>query len=269
MSDSPDDHSQKPNGKDRGQIVSFPGQEERERLRREREDVERARREHENAWQKTYHAREKGEKVPFFTGRARNIPPATKYLVLGFVLIHLVTLFLPEAEYEWLMINFSFIPARYTGAMEWSVTSLLSPVTCLFLHYDLMHLAMNSVMMLVLGVFFESTFGARRTLLFFLFCGLSGNLLFFLLNYGEFKPLLGASGGIQGFFAVLLIVNWARMPLPPHLRKKKYAFIMTFWIGLTIILGLILPNTAWEAHLGGLLAGWGALELWKRGKIKV
>lgn len=269
MDSGPDDQPPKKNGKDHGRVVSFPTSQERERLRQEREEIEKAKKANEEAWRKSYQKQTAGEKVPFFGERARNIPPFTKYTVLGFIAIYLVTLFLPIEQYEWLLMNLAFVPGRYSGALEWNLFALIAPVTSLYLHFGLMHLGMNSFMMLVMGIFLETSFGARRAFLFFLLCGLSGNLLFFLLNPGQVTPLLGASGAIDGFFAVFLIINWSRMPLPPHLHKRGYAPLMVFWILLTVALGFVFPGTAWEAHLGGLLAGWGVLELWKRGKIRV
>ena len=259
----------KGNGHDPSHVISFPDKKERDRLRKEREEIERSKQANEDVWRKAYGEQNKPEKVSFFTERAKNIPPFTLTIIVTFILIHLGTLLLSPEQYEWLLMNFSLIPARYTGDLPWSMTALLAPVTSLLMHYDFTHLAMNTVMMLVIGVFLEPAFGVRRTLIFFLICGLSGNLLFFLFNWGLLKPVLGASGAIQGFFAVFLIINWSRLPTPPNIRKHKYTTIMLFWVGLTVLLGFVIPGTAWEAHLGGLLAGWGIFELWKRGKIKV
>ncbi|MCB1680469.1 MAG: rhomboid family intramembrane serine protease [Alphaproteobacteria bacterium] len=259
----------KGNGKDRGHIVFFPSAEERERKRREKQEIEEQKKHNEKLWQKAYRDRQKGEKVPFFTERAKQIPPFAKYSVLTLVIIHVLTNLLPADVHSLMILHFSFIPAVYTGGMDWQWSALVSPLTSLLLHIGWMHLAMNGFMLLVMGTFFERTFGSRRALLFFIVCGLSGNLLFFLIHPMLLAPVVGASGAIDGFFAVFLILNWSRLPVAPHLRKRGYAPLLLFWCGLTIVMGLIFPQTAWEAHLGGLLAGWGIFELWKRGKLKI
>lgn len=263
------DDQEDENDKNRGQIVSFPDADKRKKIRKEREEIEKAKKANQSKWRQAYKSQEKSEKVPFFSDRVRNIPPFTKFTALGFIIIHLLTVLLPAEQYEWLILNLAFIPARFTGTLEWNALAVLTPVTSLYLHLDFMHLAMNSFMMLIMGMFFETSFGARRSLLFFMICGLSGNLAFFLLNPGLIAPVMGASGAIDGFFAVFLIINWTRLPLPPHIRKRGYAPVMLFWIGLTLLSGFLFPGTAWEAHLGGLLTGWGILELWKRGKIHI
>lgn len=259
----------KPNGKDHGHIVSFPSAGERERIRREKQEAEEQKRRDEKSWQKAYKEKQKSEKIPFFTKRMVKIPLFTKSAVLTLIVIHLLTNLLPQEVYAQIIVLFAFIPGMYTGAAEWQWSALISPLTSLVLHFGWMHLILNSFMLLVMGYFFEQSFGARRALMFFIVCGLAGNLLYLIINPFWVGPVAGASGAIDGFFAIFLIMNWARMPLPPHIRKRGHAPILIFWCAMTIVLGLIFQNTAWEAHLGGMLAGWGIFELWKRGKIKV
>ena len=267
--DDDDTPPKKTNGKDHGHIVSFPSADERERLRREKLQAEEQKRRDEKAWQKAYKDRQKGEKVPFFTGRMIKIPLFTKAAVLTLILIHLVTSLLPQEVYAQMIVLFAFIPGIYTGAAEWQWSALISPLTSLVIHFGWMHLVLNAFMLLVTGFFFEKAFGTRRALMFFIVCGLAGNLMYFIINPFSPHPVVGASGAIDGFFAIFLIMNWARMPLPPHMRKRGHAPILLFWCAMTIVLGLIFQNTAWEAHLGGMLAGWGIFELWNRGFIKV
>jgi len=269
MTQDSDTPPKKPNGKDHGHIVSFPGADERERIRREKQLAEEQKRRDEKEWQKTYKERQKGEKVPFFTGRVKKIPPFTKFAVLTLIAIHVVTNLLPQELYAQMIAHLGFIPGIYTGAAAWQWSALISPLTSLVLHFGWMHIILNSFMLLVTGFMFEKAFGARNSLLFFILCGLAGNLIFFVINPFWVGPVVGASGAVDGFFAVFLILNWARMPLPPHLRKRGHTPLLLFWCAMTIVLGLIFQNTAWEAHLGGLLAGWGIFELWKRGRIKV
>lgn len=269
MTEDSDTPPKKSNGKDHGHIVSFPGADERERIRREKQQAEEQKKRDEKSWQKAYKEKQKGEKVPFFTGRMGKIPLFTKSAVVTLLVIHLLTNLLPLELYAQVIMHLAFIPGTYTGAAEWQWSALISPLTSLVLHFGWMHLVLNSFMLLVMGFFFEKSFGARRALLFFIVCGLAGNLLYFIINPLSTGPVVGASGAIDGFFAVFLIMNWYRIPLPPHIRKRGHAPLLIFWCALTVVLGLVSVNTGWEAHLGGMLTGWGIFELWKRGKIKV
>ncbi|MCL3882569.1 rhomboid family intramembrane serine protease [Marivita sp. GX14005] len=149
----------------------------------------------------------------------------------------------------WAPLLWDAAPAIYPGQ------TVLMFITYAFLHGGLLHLAMNSVVLLSLGKFIAAEIGARRTLLVLFAAAVTGAACFGLLSTSP-APMIGASGAVFG-----LIGLWQAMDY----RARKQA-------GLTVqpvvmaILGLALANIvlfvilsgglAWEAHLGGWIAGW-------------
>jgi membrane associated rhomboid family serine protease len=74
---------------------------------------------------------------------------------------------------------------------------------------------------------------------------------------------VGASGAIFGLFGIWL--NWA-----VRRRNTAHGRALLRQIGFLLLLNAALPfiirNIAWEAHLGGLIAGFVIGELWSRAR---
>ncbi len=268
MTDSGDKNKKRTNGKSR--IISFPGADERKKREQEKDQELKNRKNMEDRWRAEYKQREGKAKVPFFGKKIHEIPIFTKSILIALTVIYAITTaiwFYDTNLYGWMIFHFGFIPAMYSGEIQWTYTALIAPFSSLVIHGSAMHLGFNLFMMLVMGIFFEKNFGTKRTILFFIVCGLMGDLAYFVFNYGTVNPVIGASGAIQGFFAIFLIFNVARMP--EGISKRGHVPVMLAWIALSLVLGFIQVDVAWQAHLGGFIAGWAIFELWKRGYIKV
>mgnify|MGYP002653954364 CR=1 FL=1 len=61
-----------------------------------------------------------------------------------------------------------------------------------------------------------------------------------------YVPIVGASGAVFGLFAAVIVLN-------RHLGRDSSSMIAT--IGINAVIGFLVPNVAWQAHLGGLVAG--------------
>lgn len=190
-----------------------------------------------------------------------NLPPATKYLLLILIGIHLALAFLVSDEMKgYILFNYGFTPAIWTGqsAFGFSVQALVSPVTYIFLHGGFMHLAMNVAMLMAFGAGIEQWMGAKRFLFFFFICGIAAAFVEMIIHpFSEF-PVIGASGAESGLFAAILILLQAQGRLP----TGKYGIwpFAVFWILISVILGLVGGRLAggeiaWAAHLGGFIAG--------------
>jgi membrane associated rhomboid family serine protease len=133
--------------------------------------------------------------------------------------------------------------------------TVLMFITYAFLHGGILHLVMNSAILLSLGKFISIQIGAYKTLFVLCLSAIAGAACFGLLSTGN-RPMIGASGAVFG-----LIGMWQAMEY--HARKKVGLSVQPVIIGL---LGLIIANIlifamlsgglAWETHLGGWLAGW-------------
>jgi membrane associated rhomboid family serine protease len=98
----------------------------------------------------------------------------------------------------------------------------------------------------------------RLWALFFL-SAVGGALCYIWINPGSPNPAVGASGAVSGMFAAYL---WAALQVGPATAAMRRAIMLTGAGFLVVNVGLaaaariagVFP-IAWEAHLGGFVAG--------------
>lgn len=194
---------------------------------------------------------------------AINLPPATKYMLGAFIGIYALTL-IPGAK-EWIFMHFAFLPGAWTGRLPFTLTTILTPVTHMFLHSGWIHLGMNGLMMAAFGAGAERWIGPKRMIVFFLLCGLCGVAAHFILNPFATIPVVGASGGLSGFFALALIMM-NRQTYNPNARKQLIASASIFIAFSLLFVFVDAPGggqVAWAAHIGGFLGGFALTKLMK------
>ena len=248
-----------------GKIVEFPSLAERDRMRRE----ERA---EEERWRKEYKKQSKANREPFF--KAGNIPPFTRALIISFMVIHLPLYFLfDDATRLMVFYNFGFIPGIYTGTYEWNWTALITPFTHALIHGGWMHLIFNTVMGLALGMFFEKMYGTRTAALFFILCTLSGAAFYFILSPFSLTPVIGASGGISGFFGALIYITITQNtshPITQRFGKRGPWPVLIVWALIIVVPGWLMGGSvAWQAHLGGYVCGIALLIAMQKGRLRL
>lgn len=188
--------------------------------------------------------------------------------LLGVMILVNVPLFLlaDEAQVFWIFYHFGFVPGAYTGTLQPAAplyALLLAPLTHMLLHSGWLHLLVNTVMALAFGTLAEKTWGGRRAALIFLASGLAGVLFFAALNPASTMPLIGASGGLSGWFGASLVFLHAQGRLD-HWRGKGPWPMLLFWAGfMTLVAFLSGDMIAWQAHLGGFLTGAILAQRWK------
>ncbi len=127
--------------------------------------------------------------------------------------------------------------------------------TAMFLHEprNFIHIFSNMLSLYFIGPFVERVYGTGRYLLLYLGTGLIASLTFFALVPGGVA--LGASGAIAGIFGVLGAFFFAyRNRLGPAGNAMVQQWI--FWLGLNVVFNVLASTSlAWQAHLGGLVAG--------------
>lgn len=109
------------------------------------------------------------------------------------------------------------------------------------------HILANMLSLYVLGSQIESVLTPLRYLGLYLISGLAGNLAFWAL--GPDLPAVGASGAIFGLLGFALV--WTRF--------NSQVVLMT---AINVIIGFTVPNIAWQAHFGGMVAGMALAFLW-------
>jgi len=126
-----------------------------------------------------------------------------------------------------------------------------SIIGSIFVHGGFGHILFNMISLYFLGSFFLRAVGERSFLAVFFLGGLAGNALYLLLVPPNVIGI-GASGAI---FAV----GGALAVLVP--RVPVYIFFipiaMPLWAAILIFffLSFLFAGVAWQAHLGGVLAG--------------
>lgn len=218
-----------------------------------------------------------------------NVPLVVVATLAALVLVHAARMFVltDEADVEFLL-TFAFIPARYEPSLLGSspfpggrAAEIWTFVTYALIHADLMHLGFNAAWLLPFGSALARRFGSFRFLAFQVVLAAAGAAAHLASHSGQMVPMVGASAAISGCMAAAMrfalqqggpLSLWRpadrdayRVPaasLLATLRNPRYLAFLIVWFGLNALLGLgTLPisgsgqEVAWQAHIGGFLAG--------------
>ncbi|HEY0752670.1 MAG TPA: rhomboid family intramembrane serine protease [Ktedonobacteraceae bacterium] len=125
-------------------------------------------------------------------------------------------------------------------------------ITPIFLHANILHVGMNMLNFLLLGLIVEHIFGHTRFLFIYLLTGIISTLSSFVFAPQEVS--IGASGAIFG-----LVGAYSAFILIHRLAFRYHGFFALSWlfliIGINLALGFVIPGIDNYAHVGGLLSG--------------
>jgi membrane associated rhomboid family serine protease len=220
--------------------------------------------------------------------RMLNVPAAIVVLlaVLGFVQLLLMFALTAEQTTEFLLL-FAFIPARYDFSVLSDVAwpggwaaDIWTFVTYALIHADLSHLIFNAVWLLAFGSPVARRFGSLRFTAFMAVTAAAGAAVHLVTHFGELLPMVGASAAISGSMAAAARFAFQRggplemwrdraeacrvpaAPLSVSLRDPRVIAFLLVWFGVNILFGVFsmgMPGVeqaiAWQAHIGGFLAG--------------
>jgi membrane associated rhomboid family serine protease len=215
------------------------------------------------------------------------LPGALTAYVGLLAIIHVVRMLLP-VDLDYAIIElFGFIPKRYdqtllsmpfpggTGAEIWTF------VTYSLLHANLSHIGFNVLWLLPFGSALARRFGAVRFFVFMAVTAVAGAAAHLLTHAHELAPMIGASASVSGAMAAAIRFAFVRgsflsfnrgdadaaarvpaLPLFQSLRDPRVIGFLAVWFGVNIIFGVgsIAIGTegatvAWQAHIGGFVAG--------------
>ncbi len=129
-------------------------------------------------------------------------------------------------------------------------------LTCTFVHYSLLHVALNVLAMYQLGTMIESWYGSAQLVVIYGLTGGVGNLVSTLIREGlGSDPSVHSAGGsvvIMGLVGLSAVAGWRSRRRMGRLLARQMILVLL----LTAILGLALPNYIdnW-GHAGGALVG--------------
>lgn len=178
--------------------------------------------------------------------------PVTRLLVVANVLAFAATLLAGaglwhSANGVQLAWGANFGPATQDG--EWWRLG-----TAMFLHFGVLHLAMNLWALRDAGHWVERMYGPARFALLYGASGLMGNLLS-LVAQGNHAVSGGASGAILGLYGALLVYLWQE-----RARVHPGEFRWLFWgcaafAAAALAFGFLIPGIDNAAHIGGFATG--------------
>jgi membrane associated rhomboid family serine protease len=214
--------------------------------------------------------------------RAFNLPPVVVWLGAVIIGVHVVRQLLSQSQDEWVLLTFAFIPERY-GALGdllpgGAAARVWSPVTYAFLHADIVHLLVNMVWMASFGSALARRFGTARFLALGLVSAVAGAGAHYLAHSEGQSIVIGASGAISGMMAATARFAFSpggplagggaasywvpAEPILVALRNPRALAFILIWFGVNLVFGLsgglgtsMSGAIAWEAHIGGFLAG--------------
>jgi membrane associated rhomboid family serine protease len=197
--------------------------------------------------------------------------PASVLVLIGLIVVaHAARVLSPMSDA--IVNRYALDPIVYSAATLKAIGAaapgwfdlVVPPLSHIFLHAGLLHLAVNSVWLLAFGPVVARRFGAVGFYLFFLACGLGGAIGFVALDWGQDVGAIGASGAISGLMAAAIRMMRLRgpdEPLEPLLSSQVLIFT-AIWLATNLAAGLTgLGATgpgetiAWQDHLGGYIAG--------------
>jgi len=172
------------------------------------------------------------------------------------------------------MLDCAFIPIRYTGPYALDFYAFISPVTYAFLPGGWTHLFVNMIWLAAFGSPLANRMGPLRFMAFWVFTALAAALFHFLAHMTGNVPVVGASGAISGMMGAASRFGFriGRLDGKPafagpmlsigqsFLSRAVVTFLAAwFLVNLVAGMGWISPGIdspiAWQAHIGGFIAG--------------
>lgn len=128
--------------------------------------------------------------------------------------------------------------------------------TCMFLHFNISHLANNMLVLFVLGGRLERTVGKVKFLLIYLLGGMAGNIISLLweLHTGNYAISAGASGAVFAVMGGMLYVLLRTRGRVEDLSVRQILIMAAF----SLYFGFASAGVDNAAHIGGLLGGFAA-----------
>jgi membrane associated rhomboid family serine protease len=132
--------------------------------------------------------------------------------------------------------------------------------TVVLLHGSITHILFNMWALYVLGPQIERGVGTWPFVTLFLASAGVGGV--FAYYFGDLTDIaVGASGAIFGLFGIWL--SWA-LHRRNTLQGRALLGQLIFLLAINAGIAFIFPTISWQAHLGGLIAGFVIGEIWAR-----
>ncbi|WP_343314587.1 rhomboid family intramembrane serine protease [Brucella sp. BE17] len=211
-----------------------------------------------------------------------NIPGVVVALIGLCVAVYVHQNYLISEEQNYAFIrDYALIPARFMLPDGFSdPAALFTLVSYSFMHGGIEHIVVNMIWLTAFGSPLAGRIGTGRMLLFWVVTSVLAGLTHYALYPESVSPLVGASGAISGMMGAsarygFRRVNFGRraefagplLPIGLTLTLKPVLTFVGVWFAINIVTGLYttggagLSGIAWEAHIGGFIAGFFGIAL--------
>ena len=172
------------------------------------------------------------------------LPPVTTALLVVTCSVYVLTWLFPGLERE-LLIELAMWNLGVSAGEWWRM------VTAVALHGSVFHILFNMWALYAFGPQLERESGSVPFLAMYLSSAAVGSLFVYWFS-DPFTVSIGASGAIFGVFGVWLAGAY-------RMRHTHYGRRLLSQLGLLLAINfalpLLVPNIAWQAHLGGMAGG--------------
>ncbi len=193
-------------------------------------------------------------------------PPGVKWLLIVNAAIFILGFFAGVLNVGRPLSIFALLPVAVV-----KLFAIWQLVTYLFLHGGFGHIIWNMLALWMFGADLERTWGTRRFLNFYFFCGIGAGVCVVLANYlvpwgDPSVPTIGSSGAIFGMLLAYAMLFPNRTILWGFLIPIQVKWFVLI-IGLITFMSSFQVNTGVSefAHLGGLLCGYIWMKKPRRG----
>jgi membrane associated rhomboid family serine protease len=190
-------------------------------------------------------------------------------LAAALVLVHAVFWFAGEEWQTWAVLTLAFLPARYGGTPVPTLpgSEVWSFVTYALLHGSWQHLLFNLIWLVIFGTVVARRLGPAKFYVLAAISAVGGAAGTLAAYWGSMGIMVGASGAVSGMLAAAMPIMYGRdQPLrfTELIRDGRALMFSAVWLALTLFSGATgwTGNSfaddfriAWEAHLGGFIAG--------------
>jgi membrane associated rhomboid family serine protease len=216
---------------------------------------------------------------PIRDDQPRYSTPMVNYFIIAlnvcvYVLFEVPAQLQGQRTFDLLVLHFGLIPQHFTRALAGShqyaiATTLLTILTSMFLHGDILHILGNLWFLWIFGDNIEDYLGHFPYLMFYLLCGIAAALTDIALSPASRLPTIGASGAIAGVMGAYILLY----PRAKVLTLVVLIIFFTFWwipawvfLGYWFLIQFVATSVvassaqqtggvAFAAHVGGFIAG--------------
>ncbi len=171
---------------------------------------------------------------------AAGLPRLSQTPVTTALIVINVVLFVAASASDSLTANSWLFPIVMQNGGQW-----YRLFSSFFVTNSLLDVGLNMWCLFIIGRLIEPGLGLWRYLALYLLSGLGGSVAYYLLG-NPLQPAAGASGAIFGLFGAYFVL--AR-------RSSANTSGIIALIGVNLVFSFVIPNVAWQAHVGGLATG--------------